>query len=115
MFGLESKPRMEGFPEIFRPQPIGAQAAVALANLPRAEIARYFRSHQETADALLSESYDKRYGPSTFIKEESEGYSVGWYSNGYECVQHHSDLAYAASDYLLFSLGKGRCKAPKML
>ena len=76
-----------------------------------AEIAAYFRSHRPIAEALLPESYDKRYSPSTFIQEAGGGFNVGWYDKGHKCVQLHSNLADAATDYLLFSLGKGRWKS----
>jgi len=61
------------------------------------------------------ESYDKRFSPSSFIVEEGVGlFRVGWYSTdlGYECVKDFSSLADAATDYLLFSLGKGRWTPP---
>ena len=105
-----------GFPEDFTVQPIGVQAAMAVSELPSADIALYFREHPEAAEALVLESYDKRYSPSTFITEGSgpfkpEGngqFKVGWLSRGYECVRQFPNLADAATDYLLFSLGKGR-------
>lgn len=60
--------------------------------------------------ALISESYDKRFTPSSFIMENSGGFRVGWFTRNakYECVREFTDLADAATDYLLFSLGKGR-------
>ncbi len=81
---------------------------MAIAEYVPAVIAAYFREHPAVANDLLSESYDKRYVPSTFIAEEGNGFRVGWYSHGYSSVQHFSNLADAATDYLLFSLGKGR-------
>jgi hypothetical protein len=83
---------------------------MAISDLPPSEIARYLREHPETANALLSESYDKRFTPSSFIAEEAGGFRVGWFTGDskYECVQEFSDLPDAATDYLLFSLGKGR-------
>jgi len=62
------------------------------------------------AKLLLYESYDKRFTPSTFIKEDGKGFSVGWYSRKleYECVREFSSLADAATDYLIFSRGKSR-------
>lgn len=58
----------------------------------------------------LNESYDKRYTPSTFIEEKGNCFRVGWFTKKatYHCVQEFSTLAEAATDYLLFSLGKGR-------
>ena len=66
------------------------------------------------ADRLLSESCDKRYSPSTFITEQGDGYLVGWVSSreGYLAQRRFSNLADAATDYLLFSLGKGRWTEP---
>jgi hypothetical protein len=95
----------------FRVQRIGIKAAKAVSDLPPAEIARYFRENPETARALLSESSDKRFTPSTFIVEEGDGsFRVGWFTRNakYECVNGFHDLADAATDYLLFSLGKSR-------
>ncbi len=111
----EQKPSRGSFPNRFRVQRIGVEAAKAIADLPAPEIAAYFREHPATAKALVSESYDKRYSPSTFISEEgNELFRVGWYSTkmGYECVRDFPNLADAATDYLLFSLGKGRWKPP---
>jgi len=67
------------------------------------------------AGALLFESYDKRFTPSSFIAEGGDGFKVGWFTRAaqYECVQEFSDLADAATDYLLFSLGKSRYTPPK--
>jgi len=83
---------------------------MAVAELPPNQIAEYFRKNPDIAGRLLSESYDKRYSSSTFITEQGNGYLVGWLSSraGYLCQRQFSSLAYAATDYLLFSLGKGR-------
>jgi len=110
VWSWKRKPKKEGFPEGFRVQRIGVTAAKAVSDLPSSEIARYLRDHPETARALLSESYDKRFTPSSFIAEEADRFRVGWFTRDakYECVQEFSDLADAATDYLLFSLGKGR-------
>ena len=83
---------------------------MAISELPASDIAKYLREHPETARALLSESYDKRYFPSSFIDEQDDRFRVGWFSRDakYQCIQEFSDLADAATDYLLFSLGKGR-------
>lgn len=61
---------IEGFPENFKVQRIGVNAAKEISELPAAEIAKYFREHPEIAKALLNESYDKRHTPSTFIEEK---------------------------------------------
>ena len=102
---------MDGFPQRFRVQRIGVTSAVALSDLPGSEIAKYFCEHPGIAKALLGESYDKRYTPSTFISENGDGtFRVGWLTRGaqYECVKEFQNLADAATDYLLFSLGKSR-------
>lgn len=103
------------FPNGFRVQAIKVAAAIAVADLPPGDIAVYFRNRPETAKDLLQESYDKRYSPTSFITEESGGFSVGWYSRrlGRESVRQFSNLADAATDYLLFSLGKGRWNSPE--
>ena len=83
---------------------------MAISDLPSSEIASYLHEHPETARALLSESQDKRFTPSSFISEEAGGFRVGWLTRDAkdECVQKFTDLPHAATDYLLFSLGKGR-------
>jgi len=83
---------------------------MAISELPASGIAKYLREHPETARALLGESYDKRFTPSSFIAEEGEGFRVGWFTRDAkcECIQEFSDLADTATDDLLFSLGKGR-------
>ncbi len=112
MWSWRRKPHAGGFPDGFRVQRIGVEAAKELATLPPKEIARSFRERPWVARALLDESYDKRYAPSTFIKEDGDKFSEGWLSRDaeYECEREFKDLADAATDYLLFSRGKGRWK-----
>ena len=107
---IRKKPIPEGFPKGFRVQRIRTSAAMEISERPAAEVARYFREHPEIAGALLSESYDKRFTPSSFIEERGDGFRVGWFTTDakYLCVQEFATLADAATDYLLFSLGKGR-------
>lgn len=104
--------KREGFPDTFRVQRTGVSAANAVSELPAQEIARYFRQHPETAKALMDECSDKRFTPSTVIYESGYKFGVAWFTRDarYECVQEFSDLADAATDYLLFSLGKSRWK-----
>ena len=87
-----------------------------VAALPPEQIAAHFRSHPRIADALLLESCDKRFSPSSFIREDGDGFYVGWYSRsgGYAVERRFSNLADAATDYLLFSLGKGRWVEPPL-
>jgi hypothetical protein len=107
---LRKKPIPEGFPKGFKIQRIGISAAIEVSELPPADIAKYFQEHPKIAGALLGESYDKRFTPSSFIQERGSGFRVGWFTRDakYECVQEFATLADAATDYLLFSLGKGR-------
>jgi hypothetical protein len=98
------------FPDDFAPQKTKISSAIAISDLPALEIASYFRDNPSSANALLLESCDKRYSPSTYIEETPNGYTVGWYSTktrrSFE--RYFSDLADAATDYLLFSMGRGR-------
>lgn len=107
---IRRKQSLEGFPEEFKIQRIGISAAIEVSQLPPADIAEYFREHADIAEVLLGESYDKRFTPSSFIQEGGKGFRVGWLTRDakYECVQEFSTLADAATDYLLFSLGRGR-------
>lgn len=114
--GWRRKPAMDGFPKGFRVQRVGVTAARTISDLPASEIVNYFREHPETAKALIGESYDKRFTPSTFIVEEGSGlFRVGWFTKEahYECVKEFADMADAATDYLLFSLGKSRWNPTK--
>lgn len=110
MWIWKRKPVPDGFPNDFEPQRIGIADAKAIADLPPPDIAQYFRDNPLTAERLLSESEDKRFTPSTFIRKDRMAFRVGWQSrrDGTKCVQEFSDLADAATDYLLFSLGKRR-------
>jgi hypothetical protein len=114
MLGWRRKQVEDGFPKGFRVQRIGIAAAKDLATLPPAEIRQRFREWPWIAKDLLNESYDKRSTPSTFITEDGAGFRVGWFSAKleYECVRNFSNLADAATDYLLFSTGKGRWAPP---
>jgi hypothetical protein len=87
---------------------------MGIAEEPASQVAALLRERPEIAEALLSESYDKRFTPSSFISAQGHGFRVGWFTKDaqYECVQEFSDLADAATDYLLFSLGKGRWTPP---
>jgi hypothetical protein len=105
----------DGFPKGFKAQRIGIEAAMKVADLFPIDIANYFRDHPDVATRLLHESYDKRYTPSTYITEEGDGFSVGWLSRSpveRKCKRNFSTLADAATDYLLFSLGRGRWNPP---
>jgi hypothetical protein len=104
------RPINDEFPGEFTVQRIGVTAAEAIADLQPVDIARYFREHPSVAQGLLLESHDKRFTPSSFITEDPDGFKVGWFSSRleYKCVKQFRNLADAATDYLLFSLGKCR-------
>ena len=102
----------DDFPSDFSVRGVGVGPALAIADLPPASIAAYFRQHPDVADRLLSESYDKRYSPVSYIMEQDSRFHVGWYSSGYSHVHVFSNLADAATDYLLLTLGKGRWTEP---
>ena len=104
--------RRQDFPLDFTVQKIRNASANNISHLSAQEIATYFRENLSVAEQLLTESYDKRYSPSTFIAEEGEGYRVGWYSKGYKCERRFTNLADAATDYVLFSHGRERWSPP---
>jgi hypothetical protein len=114
MWPWKRKPDRDGFPKGFRAQRIVSSAANAISGLPAPEIAMYFRDHLGTATQLLTECRDKRYTPSTYIVERADGFEVGWITRAvkHECAMKFSNFADAATDYLLFSLGKGRWRPP---
>lgn len=114
IFGAVMGPaRKQNFPEDFAVQMIRNTSANSISHLRGPEIAAFFRENPSVANQLLTESYDKRYSPSTFIAEECDGYRVGWYSNGYKCENQFTNLADAATDYVLFSLGRERWSPPE--
>lgn len=100
---LETEAEKRGFPEKFSVQRPGVTSAKAIFHLPPQDIAEYFRGHPSVANDLLTESFDKRYNPSSFIAEEGDEYRVGLWSEQrrYECVKSFSSLADAATDYLM--------------
>jgi hypothetical protein len=97
------------WPENFQPQIHGrVQRYADLVKKGSTAVHDYFVSHRDEADAMLTESCDKRYSPSTFIQEHEGGYRVGWYDHGYQCARSYLRLEEAVADYLLFSYGVGR-------
>ena len=114
MFDWNQQKANSDFPGGFQRHRIGGGKAIAMSDLSQLEIVACFRNEPEIAEGLLSESYDKGCSPSTFITEVTDGYSVGWFSSetGCQCERRFSNLAGAATDYLLFSLGKGRWTPP---
>jgi hypothetical protein len=114
MWPWRRKLARDGFPERFKVQRIVSSSAVAISGLPAPEIARYIRANPGTARQLLQECCDKRSTATTFITEIGGGFRVGWITRAaeHECVKEFSDLADAATDYLLFSLGKSRWVPP---
>ncbi len=84
----------------------------ALATLAPCDLVAHFEMNPQTAERVLLQSYDKRYSPSTFIEETETGYQVGWFDHERKHLQHFTELAEAAADYLLFSFGRGRLRRP---
>jgi len=91
-------------------RPTGLLQLESVAQLPPAAIVEFLRSHPDTADGLLQQSYDKRYTPSTFLEETEGGFRVGWFDGSAKHVQEFADFSEAAADYLLFSFGRGRLR-----
>jgi hypothetical protein len=116
MWGRRRKRSGDEFPNGFRVQRIRAIDAKTLSEFPVSDIVRYFRETSYAAKTLLAESADKRFTPSSFIVEERNGvFRVGWFNKAreYECLKESRHLEDAATDYLLFSLGKGRWIPPE--
>jgi hypothetical protein len=101
------------FPEEFSVQTIRTSAVCYVTHLSPRELAVYFHDHPDVAKDLLLESYDKRWTPASFIEEKDGRYRVGWFSSKfqYECIRWFSNLPDAATDYVIFSLGRGRWSA----
>jgi hypothetical protein len=114
MWSWKSRRISSDFPTGFSVQRIRLTDANAIADRPPPDIATYFREHPEDAQSLLVESSDKRFTPSSFIEEKGGEFRVGWFSSRFEheCTRQFSNLPDAATDYLLFSLGKGRWTPP---
>jgi len=100
----------EGFPKGFHVERTLLMKAKGLVDLPIEATVEYLRGNTKDATGLLNESYDKRYSPAAFIREQGDGFEVGWFTRHgeYECVREFSNVTDAATDYVLFSLGKGR-------
>ena len=115
MWPWTQRKNREGFPPDFAVQKIRNTKAKAVSRLTASEIAAYFLQHPSVAQELLIESSDKRFSPSTFLSEQGDEYSVGWFSRtaGFQCETRFTNLADAATDYVLFSLGKGRWTPPQ--
>ena len=97
------------FPPDFSPQRVRLKDASEISMRSPSEIVAHFKQHPEDAADLIRECADKRYMPSTFITKISGGYRVGWFSSArMHCVQTLHTREDAVTDYLLFSLGKGR-------
>lgn len=92
------------------PQTGGLEDFASVAKRPPAVIVAFFRSDPDAAHRVLTQSYDKRFTPSTFLEEAEGGFRVGWFDGGRQHVQQFTELAEAATDYLLFSFGRGRLR-----
>ena len=89
---------------------MGLREFRSIAQFAPADVVAYFRAHPEDANRVLSQSYDKRYSPATFVEETDGGYRVGWFDGSRQHVQRFADSSEAVADYLLFSFGKGRLR-----
>jgi len=72
------------------------------------ELVAYLFENPETCEKILTDSYDKRYTPSSFIAEVPGGYSVGWFDHSRSQVRTFTNLHEAAADYVLLSWDLGR-------
>jgi hypothetical protein len=115
MWPWNRRENREGFPPDFVVQRIRNTEAKAVSHLTASEIAAFFLQNPSVAEELLIESLDKRFSPSTFLSEDGDQYSVGWFSRtaGFQCEKRFTNVAHAATDYVLFSLGKGRWTPPQ--
>ena len=92
------------------PQTAGLEDYAAVAKRPPAVIVGFFRSDPDASKRVLTQSYDKRFTPSTFLEEADGGFRVGWFDGSRQHVQQFTEFAEAATDYLLFSFGRGRLR-----
>jgi hypothetical protein len=76
-------------------------------NFSAEDLIAYLKEHPDTCRALLLNSYDKRWTPSTFIEEwHNNQYRVGWVPSGENAINQirvFSDFTEATADYVLFS------------
>ena len=75
-------------------------------NFTASDLIRYLEAHPETCKALLLDSYDKHYSPSTYIEEWQNKFRVGWVPSGQSPINQirvFTSFAEAAADYVLFS------------
>ena len=79
-----------------------------LVELRPHEILEHFKKHRSECELILTSSYDKRFSPSTFVEEYKNRFRVGWFDQDYKECRMFKTLEEAVTDYLLFSLGKGR-------
>jgi hypothetical protein len=106
--GSSMKYRLKHVPDGCSVQIDGLNAFEPIVVKSVSEIVSHFCRDIASAHSLVSHSCDKRFTPSTYLEEISGGYEVGWYDR-FRCHrQQYSDLAEAATDYLLFSFGRGR-------
>ena len=79
-----------------------------------AELLDYFKQHPDVCQKLVLDSSDKRYSPSTFIKQEGDKYIVGYVDDSYapliRDILYFYTIQEAVTDYVLFSLGMPRLK-----
>jgi hypothetical protein len=72
----------------------------------------FYKKNPAICEQILLESYDKRYGPSTFISPfKDDQYRVGWVPYGKEPINQirvFASYPAAVADYVLFSWGYPR-------
>jgi hypothetical protein len=74
------------------------------------DLLNHLRTNGQDCDRLLSESYDKRFTPSTFIEESGTNYNVGLFDKNREKVKTWDNIIDATADYLLLSWNLGRLR-----
>jgi hypothetical protein len=67
------------------------------------ELLFFLEQNGHVCDRLITESYDKRSAPSSFITEEKDFFKVGNYDNDYRDVKTWKNKNEAVTDYLLLS------------
>lgn len=90
-----------------RPQSLPS-LGIDLSESSEVQLLTYFREHTDECHRLLNYSDDKRFTPTTYFDEVDGGYDVGWFGENREDVIFHQSLNAAATDFVLFSLCRGR-------
>ena len=106
----------DDFPEGFRVQRIRIADAIAIAELLPDQIADYVRRNPVVADRLLLESYDNRYSRQLSSRSKVKATLLAGFPPARDTNPSDGSpnwqMQMRPTDYLLFSLGKGRWTAP---